>query len=172
MSDPDNKGFMQKLGGIKPLRQDKIDPQAEKPRPAARLRPRQSYATKPAPACSPERNGVGASASWFHHGLQKKRIRAIRAGQVAVDLSCDLHGLNRDQALFELEAILAAAGKQQLRLILIIHGKGYNSAQEAVIKPLVQHWLSNQNTVLGWCPAIPRHGGTGATYVYLRRASS
>jgi DNA-nicking Smr family endonuclease len=56
-----------------------------------------------------------------------------------------------------------------LRQILVIHGKGYNSEQEAILRPLVQRWLEEQQFVLAWCPAQPRDGGNGATYVYLRR---
>ncbi|MCP4232040.1 MAG: Smr/MutS family protein, partial [Aestuariibacter sp.] len=42
------------------------------------------------------------------------------------------------------------------------------SDKAAVLRPLVHHWLSQQNFVLAWCPAQPRDGGSGASYVYLR----
>ncbi len=54
------------------------------------------------------------------------------------------------------------------RMILIIHGQGYRSQSEAVLKPMVQRWLSEQSLVLAWCPANPRDGAGGASYVYLR----
>ena len=55
-----------------------------------------------------------------------------------------------------------------LRLVIIIHGQGYRSKSDAVLKPLVQRWLASQTQVLAWCPAQPRDGAAGASYVYLR----
>ena len=53
-------------------------------------------------------------------------------------------------------------------MLLVIHGKGYRSETEAVLKPLVHRWLAEQPSVLAWCPAQARDGGAGASYVYLR----
>ena len=160
---------MQSLGGIKPLKSDKIDPQAERPRPKVQVG-RHKIPTDPIAENAAASGGI-ALESWFSHGLQKKRTRAIRAGQVAIDLSVDLHGFSRDQALRELTEIFSLAHQQQLRLLLVVHGKGYHSERASVLKPLLQRWLADQPRVLGWCPAIPRHGGSGATYVYLKRAA-
>jgi len=168
MSDQPDDKLMRSLKGIKPLRQDKIDPRAGKPRAAPRLRPRLSNESHRV-THGVISVGQPVSESWFNHGLQNKRIRAIRSGQLAIDISCDLHGYTREHAERELRDVLDAALKRQARLLLIIHGKGYNSPQTAVIKPLVLQWLSAQPAVLAWCPATPRDGGSGATYVYLKR---
>lgn len=53
-------------------------------------------------------------------------------------------------------------------MVLVIHGQGYRSQDEAVLKPLVQRWLATQPQVLGWCPAQARDGAAGASYIYLR----
>lgn len=168
MNDPDEPGFMNTLGGIKKLHQDKIDPRADRPRGDARRRP------------APVEQGPDRSEAWreipetaresyFNHGIQKKLERRIRQGQVEIDATLDLHGHRRQQALVELNSFLKLCQQQKLRQILIIHGKGYNSEEEAILRPLVQHWLEEQSSVLAWCPAQPRDGGHGATYVYLRR---
>jgi len=60
---------------------------------------------------------------------------------------------------------------EDCRFLVIVHGQGYGSRNEAVLKPLIRHWLSRQDCVMAWCPAQPKHGGDGATYVYLRRQS-
>ena len=59
---------------------------------------------------------------------------------------------------------------QNMRLVIIVHGQGYRSQNDAVLKPLVHRWLAAQGQVLAWCPAQPRDGAAGATYVYLRSA--
>jgi DNA-nicking Smr family endonuclease len=33
------------------------------------------------------------------------------------------------------------------------------------------HWLEESDLVLAWHSAQPRHGGTGATYVLVRKSS-
>ena len=163
----DDTGFMHSLGGIKPLRQDRIDPQAQKPRPEARVG--QNKHVTADPALRPGRHQREDPQTWFDAGLQKNKIRQMKLGQIPIDVRCDLHGFSQQQARRELTQLLHLAGAQNLRLLLIIHGKGYKSEHQAVLKPFVHDWLSRQPSVLAWCPAQARHGGSGATYVYLKR---
>ena len=165
MSEQDDEtGFMHSLGGIKPLHHDRIDPQAQKPRPRVQVGQKQSGAEQ-----SERRQPLQVQEAWFDAGLQKNKIRQLKAGQLPIDVSCDLHGYRRHEARRELEQLLRLALAQALRVVLIVHGKGYNSEQEAVLKPFVHDWLAHQASILAWCPAQPRHGGSGATYVYLKR---
>jgi DNA-nicking Smr family endonuclease len=106
--------------------------------------------------------------SHFDNGIQKKLQRKIRQGQLPIEDQIDLHGLNQKQAIAELGAFLHHAVSAQFRLLVIIHGKGGRSGGEAVLKPLARHWLAQQPAVLAWCPAQAKHGGAGASYVYLR----
>lgn len=69
-----------------------------------------------------------------------------------------------------LELFLNDALQHRYRMVLIIHGQGYRSQSDAVLKPLVQRWLATQSQVLAWCPALPRDGAAGASYVYLRNS--
>jgi len=89
-------------------------------------------------------------------------------GQFTVDAVLDLHGHRQHEALQELELFMQYATNSHARLLLIIHGKGFNSQSGAVLRPLVQHWLSEQNRVLAYCPAQIKDGGTGASYAYLK----
>lgn len=106
--------------------------------------------------------------SHFDHGIQRKLQKKIRQGQLAVEGCLDLHGCTQKIALSELSLFLSEAISVGHKLVIIIHGKGQRSQNSAVLKPLVLHWISQQNTVLAWCPAQPRDGGSGASYVYLR----
>jgi len=104
----------------------------------------------------------------FDHGVQKKLERKIRQGQFPIEDQIDLHGYTQQEAISALGEFLQRAISAKFKLLVIIHGKGSRSASNAVLRPLAQHWLAQQASVLGWCPAQPRHGGTGASYVYLR----
>ncbi|MCP4487367.1 MAG: DNA mismatch repair protein MutS [Gammaproteobacteria bacterium] len=103
--------------------------------------------------------------SYFDHGIQRKLQRKIRQGVLPIDAILDLHGYRQKQAYTELTRFFQ---QSSIKTVIVIHGKGNRSSNEAVLKPLVHHWLSQQNFVLAWCPAQPRDGGSGASYVYLR----
>jgi DNA-nicking Smr family endonuclease len=167
MTDQDKSDFMESLGGIRRLSQDRIDPYSERPKKPARVAQRSGVGEKKLNRGLPQ---VPESTlqSWFHHGLQKKMQSRIRNAQIEIDASLDLHGYRQHEALQELESFFAYASQQQARFLLIVHGKGYGSENQPVLKPLVQHWLSEQEKVLAWCPAQPIHGGSGASYVYLK----
>ena len=108
------------------------------------------------------------SDSRFDNGIQKKLERKIRRGQLAIQDHLDLHGYTQKEAIAALEEFPHRAVTAEFKLLVIIHGKGNRSGSEAVLRPLVRYWLSQQSSVLGWCPAQPKHGGNGASYVYLR----
>ena len=59
------------------------------------------------------------------------------------------------------------------RCVLLIPGRGKNSPLGVgVLKKEVQHWLTREplkRVVLAFCTALPKHGGTGALYVLLRK---
>ncbi len=167
MSDHEKPGFMESLGGIRKLKQDQIDPHQHRAKKSARL------IAQPAELAKPTAKGIGeppenTRQSWFHHGLQKKLQKKIRQAQIPIDATLDLHGYRQKDALHELNALLEYALKHHARLLLVVHGKGYGSDKDPVLRPLVQHWLSQQSEVLAWCPAQPVHGGSGASYVYLK----
>jgi len=167
MTNHEKPGFMESIGGIRKLKQDRIDPQQDRPKKAARVLPK-----KPLPDKS-SASGIASTPestlqSWFHHGLQKKLQRKIKQAQIPIDATLDLHGYRQKEALLELESLLQYALQQQVRLLSIVHGKGYGSSKDPILRPLVQHWLSEQQEVLAWCPAQPEHGGSGASYVYLK----
>ena len=107
--------------------------------------------------------------TYFDRGIQVKLQRRIRLGSIRPEATLDLHGYRQGEALALLQEFLAEALHRRLRMILIIHGQGYRSSNEAVLKPLVQRWLADQPEVLAWCPAQARDGAGGATYVYLRQ---
>lgn len=168
-SAKDEKGFMASVAGVRPLKHDKVDIYQNTPKKKYSITPHRDF-TDPTPDFEAITHNIPETRqdSWFHHGVQKKLQRKIKAGQFTIDAMLDLHGHRQHEAIQELEAFMQSAIHSRSRLVIIIHGKGFNSESEAVLRPLVQHWLSEQNVVLAYCPAQPRDGGAGASYVYLK----
>ena len=167
MSTDDDSELERLLPGVKRLRSDRINVyQQPQSAPVKRKVPARQAA---APAGYAEIS-VGARDSHFNSGLQIKLQRKIRQGAIRPEASLDLHGYRQSEALPELDEFLSQAMHSRYRMILIIHGQGYRSQSEAVLKPMVQRWLSAQAQVLAWCPANPRDGAGGASYVYLRNS--
>jgi DNA-nicking Smr family endonuclease len=166
MSDDDDDSELSRLlPGVKRLHSDRINLYLQR-QPTARVKkshPRRLDSPANFDAPSPS-----AQDSYFNSGLQVKVQRKIRQGAIRPEDSIDLHGYRQAEALLELEAFMSQAIQRRYRMILIIHGQGYRSPSEAVLKPLVQRWLSAQAQVLAWCPAQLRDGAAGASYVYLR----
>ena len=169
--DDDETGFMESMSGVRKLKQDRVDLLQQKPRSKPRLQNRQSPPTGATiDSTRHADHGSGQTAeSWFDHGMQTKLRRRIRQGQVAIDASLDLHGYRQLDARHELAQFLQHALQTDARMLLIIHGKGFRSESQAVLRPLVQRWLAQQPMVLAYCPAQPRDGGHGASYVYLKK---
>ena len=139
MSADDDSELARLLPGVKRLRSDRINVyQQRKITPITRKSsPRQVEA----PAAYAEVS-LGARESHFNSGLQVKLQRKIRQGAIRPEASLDLHGYRQSEALPELEEFMSQAMHSRYRMILIIHGQGYRSQNEAVLKPMVQRWLS------------------------------
>ena len=168
-SDSDETGFMESLGGIRKLKHDRVNLLEQKPRAPSRRIKKPSSELEHQHSIHSHHIPETTSESWFHHGLQQKLKRKIKMGQLPIDAVLDLHGYRQVDAIPELEHFLQQAIRSHARCLLIIHGKGFRSRSQAVLRPLVQHWLHQQPLVLAYCPAHVRDGGSGASYVYLKK---
>lgn len=105
-------------------------------------------------------------------GLDRRKADRLSRGKLPIEASLDLHGLRQAEAHRRLEAFLAdsqAAGK---RCVLVVTGKGLHKEEAGVLRSAVPRWLNeaaNRSRVLSFDYAQPKHGGTGALYVLLRR---
>lgn len=106
--------------------------------------------------------------SYAKPGLPTKRLSALRLGKIAVEARLDLHGLQADSARDALYHFIKIKSQEEVRCILVIHGKGGQQGAPPVIKNLVNRWLPQLSEVLAFHSAQPRHGGLGAVYVLLR----
>ena len=146
------------LHHLAPEAKDESEPTAPRVRQA---QPAPAPARKAAP-------GTTLDASWD---------RRLSRGLVQPDATLDLHGHNLATAYALLDDRLARAIGGGARLLLLITGKPRSGPGEkrGAIRAAVHDWLAasrHASDIAAVRNAHPRHGGTGALYIVLRRAKS
>jgi len=106
------------------------------------------------------------------HGVNEKQLAKLRRGDVDIAATVDLHRSRADAARQQVTRQVTNAAAHRSRALLIIHGKGRHSAGAPVLRSVVIDTLTAgacAKHVLAFCPALPKHGGSGAMYVLLRK---
>jgi DNA-nicking Smr family endonuclease len=170
LSEEDRRLFRESVGPVRPVDDDRIEPERLRRKAPARMRRREidvSAAHFPdIPLLT-----AGDVISHLAPGMQKKVLRRLRGGDFEMDAEVDLHGLTVDEAMRRLENFLRACVADGDRCVHVIHGKGYRSEGDyPVLKNRVNLWLRAHPDVLAFCTARPADGGTGALYALLRKA--
>lgn len=88
--------------------------------------------------------------------------------KMPAERSLDLHGLTADEACSEVEAFLRESKRRGLKKVLIIHGKGYHSSGEPVLKKEVFRLLERNSLAGEFGAADRKEGGSGAVWVLLK----
>lgn len=111
--------------------------------------------------------------------MDKKNFKKLLKGKMEIEGTIDLHGLSADQAKIKLIAFIGQSYRLGKRLIIVITGKGKHKGYDEFHRPIngvlrqsLPDWLSGplvSDKILQVTQAQPKHGGTGAFYVYLRR---
>ena len=98
------------------------------------------------------------------------RIRQLKRGTIALSDELDLHGYVKDEALKRLEEFIAGAYSKGQRAVLVITGKGINSAVGPILQGAVAAWLREEGRgmVAEFAPAPREKGGSGAFVVFLK----
>jgi DNA-nicking Smr family endonuclease len=106
-------------------------------------------------------------------GVDRRVLRRMRSGDLAVDGKIDLHGLSRARAGDALDRFFAQARAAGSRCLLVIHGRGLHSGEDgAALRDVVRAYLTTgplAALVLACATAPTKRGGDGATLVFLRR---
>lgn len=124
------------------------------------------------PPASPQRAVV--STNTLDGGWDKRLSR----GAISPDRTIDLHGHSLASAHAALDHGIAAAIANGDRVILLVTGKPPRPESErpharGAIRAAIGDWLAGSRhagRIAAVRAAHPRHGGTGALYVILRRA--
>jgi DNA-nicking Smr family endonuclease len=110
--------------------------------------------------------------------LDRRLRQRLARGLAQIDARIDLHGRTQAEAHDALVRFLRVRRAEGARIVLVITGKGMrglSDEERGVLRRQVPLWLRSpqlRETVLGFEPAGPAHGGEGAFYVRLRRARS
>ena len=97
-------------------------------------------------------------------GLQHKTLKDLSTGKILPSAEIDLHGMTVEEARENLSRFIHHALRQHYRCVRVIHGKG------KILKNHVGNWLQQIEPVLAFSSTIPKHGGTGAVYVILKKS--
>ena len=115
---------------------------------------------------------AGERIEGLAEGIDRAHLDRLKRGKTPVEREIDLHGLRQREAGLEIRAQLQEAFELAERCVLIIHGRGARTETGPVLKEALLGWLCEpplDRLVMAFASAIPDHGGTGATYVLLRR---
>ena len=99
--------------------------------------------------------------------------QALHQGAYAIQDHIDLHGMGATEAEAALEAFFKRSVATGKRGVLIVHGRGLRSPAAPVLKKRVKTWLNRgpwRRWVAAYASAQAYDGGTGATYVLIRRS--
>lgn len=172
--DDERTLFRNAVAGIRRLRHDKIGPVRARHKPYPKQRQRDDqHVLKESLAMPPDQADieVGDELLFSRNGVQNSVMRKLRRGQYRMEAELDLHRLTAAQAHEALVNFLANCQRRHMRCVRIIHGKGLGSKdQRPVLKARVNQWLRQWDNVLAFCSARPCDGGSGATYVLMRKS--
>lgn len=106
-------------------------------------------------------------------GTPIRVLRELKQAKHKPELTLDVHGLNRVQAVSAVDALLTSALDSGLRTLLIVHGRGVHSGVEGpVLQSAITQYLvqARSGSILALASAPAQWGGPGATLVRLRRS--
>nr|WP_208411731.1 Smr/MutS family protein [Sphingomonas naasensis] len=174
------------IATVKPLKAAKPAAKVQTPLPAREGQGvgASGKAASPSPAA---RKSLEAMASRAHQPLPARREgnntldaswdRRLSRGLVAPESSIDLHGHSLSAAYDRLDYGLEQAIRHGDRVLLLITGKPPRPESErpharGAIRAAVGDWLAasrHADRIAAVRGAHPRHGGSGALYIVLRR---
>jgi DNA-nicking Smr family endonuclease len=111
------------------------------------------------------------------HNLDGHWDRRIDKGGIVPDVSVDLHDTGLSGAYARLDRALEQAIAQKMKVVLLVTGKprAHDRASgegRGAIASVVRDWLASSrhaSSIAAVRGAHPRHGGTGALYIVLKR---
>lgn len=195
-AEPDDAALWRHItSNIKPLKSRAkkrvpIAPAPERPaaEPARAEKPR--LASVSIGGNAPERPAVTVTPSLepgVAAGIDRNTFQKFRTGSMAIDGTLDLHGMTQAEAHDSLIRYIGASYRMGRRCLIVITGKGLRGGDSdggdrrdlfrptggrGILQQAVPKWLNQLDLrpmILAIAHAQPKHGGTGALYVLLRR---
>ncbi len=103
-------------------------------------------------------------------GIQNGVYRNLRLGKYDIEARLDLHRHTVEMARKAIYQFVQDCLTHEVRCALITHGKGEGRQQPPIIKSCLAHWLPQMPEVQAFHSAQKQHGGTGATYIMLKKS--
>ena len=173
----DVDAFYAEMGDVKPIGEDdKVslhDPTAKLAEKSQRAAIMASLSSKKYNPLSME--GVTQVApddflTYQKPGIQDGVYKNLRLGKYDIEYRLSLKGLSLEESRDSFYDTIAKCHNRGVRMLLVQHGKGYESKPFAGLKKsYVKHWLLQLQEVIAFHSAQPPHGGLAATYVLLKK---
>lgn len=116
--------------------------------------------------------------------FDERQRRKLGKDTLLIEARLDLHGMRQTEAHSALKSFLWSCAANGMRHVLVITGKGRSEGNTAardffreergVLRRLVPEWLASsemRSVVVSFTTSHIRHGGDGALYIHLRKAS-
>lgn len=169
--------FLQAVMDAVPLRQKaRVDVSASREASPGQLRRRAAAVLEPEKDTNllssevPLVYGPHDLLEFRREGLQHGVFRKLKQGGYGLESRLDLHRMVVEEARRAVFGFINDCYENDLRTVLVLHGKGERSETPARLKNCVAFWLRELEIVQAYCSAQPRHGGTGALYLLLRKS--
>ena len=177
MAQDDLDLFKKELGGVKRIKNDRVNLHQPKDEPSLSQLARQESAIGRKPNHDPNYLSTDfvepvEPNTWLEYkrsGVQEGVYKKLRLGKYDIQAHTDLHRLTVKEARDEVFYFIKACVKRGKRMVLITHGKGERSMPQAVLKSHVNHWLQQHDLVMAFHSAQQKHGGLGSVYVLLKK---
>lgn len=163
--------FKDEFKDIAPIRQDKIPPQRLSIKQNSGLRQKNNNdlaEIKQAVAAFEFSDGfeghfdVNQPLKYVKPGTDSHEVKRLRRGDYPPDLILDLHGVKKEEAKYEIAALIYVAQKKHVYCVSIMHGKGTYA-----LKKSIPNWLIQHPAVMGFHQAPKEWGGQAALLVLI-----
>jgi DNA-nicking Smr family endonuclease len=163
--------FKDEFKDIAPIKQDKIPPQRFSIKQNSGLR-QKNYKDlaeiKQAAAAFEFSDGfeghfdINQPLKYVKPETDSHEVKRLRRGDYPPDLILDLHGIKKEEAKYEIAALIHVAQKKHVYCVSIMHGKG-----TYVLKKSIPNWLVQHPAVMGFHQAPKEWGGQAALLVLI-----
>ncbi|MDX1302755.1 DNA endonuclease SmrA [Photobacterium sp.] len=178
MSDNDESDlFREMMADVSPLKQDQVETQHKYQVTEAHIA--RQIAAQSLTDSDPEYLSLDYAnmlkpedmVEFKRDGVQEGVFRKLRLGKYEIQARLDLHRKTLQQARDEILQFLKQCQRMDVRTVMIVHGKGERSNPPAMMKSYVTTWLEQISDIMCFHSAQRQHGGTGATYVMLKKSA-
>jgi DNA-nicking Smr family endonuclease len=182
MKKTEGSAFQEAMDGVAPLKEGE---RKAVPRPRAQPTVGQLRSRRDAVAKSSEENDRNQLTlgeiervnpidvlAWKKDGVQPRVFRRLVQGKYPIEATLDLHQRTLKEARDDVFRFISSSSRNGFRSVVIAHGRGDRGDDPAKLKSYVAHWLVQLTDVIGYHSAPRRNGGTGATFVLIRKSPS